>query len=51
VDPLSENGAERAIRGGAWNVTAANCRIANRLAADPALRQNALGFRLMRVAE
>ncbi len=41
-------GADRVIRGGAWNNDARNVRAANRNANDPSNRNNFLGFRLAR---
>lgn len=39
-------GSNRVLRGGSWNNTPANARVANRDNWDPANRNNNVGFRL-----
>jgi formylglycine-generating enzyme required for sulfatase activity len=48
VDPLSEDGPIRVIRGGSWNSDARSVRAAIRLGFDPGYRNHYLGFRLAR---
>jgi hypothetical protein len=44
--PATGGGSNRVNRGGSWNNSAANARVANRNNDDPANRNNNLGFRL-----
>ena len=46
VDPLSDSGLERVIRGGSWFDTGRFCRSAYRYASEPAFRGGYLGFRV-----
>ncbi|MGM9805491.1 MAG: SUMF1/EgtB/PvdO family nonheme iron enzyme [Candidatus Aphodosoma sp.] len=40
-------GSNRVNRGGSWNNTAGNCRVANRNNNSPGNRNNNLGFRVV----
>jgi formylglycine-generating enzyme required for sulfatase activity len=42
-----KKGTNRVLRGGSWNNTAANCRVANRNNNDPSNRNNNNGFRVV----
>jgi formylglycine-generating enzyme required for sulfatase activity len=46
VDPLSDSGQERVLRGGSWFDTGRLCRSAYRNANEPAFRFGYLGFRV-----
>lgn len=42
-----EKGSNRVIRGGSWNNSATNCRVANRNNNDPSNRNSNNGFRVV----
>ena len=48
-DPTGpETGSQRILRGGSWDNAAVFLRSSNRLGADPTIRSNAVGFRLVK---
>jgi len=44
---ITDKSSNRVIRGGSWNNTATNCRVANRNNNDPANRNDNNGFRVV----
>ena len=48
VDPLSEKGDHRIIRGGGWHQSPKYCRSACRSYYKPVAKRNSLGFRILR---
>ncbi|MFO7752990.1 MAG: formylglycine-generating enzyme family protein [Desulfobacteraceae bacterium] len=48
VDPLSEKGDHRIIRGGGWHQTPVYCRSAHRSFYKPVAKRNSLGFRIVK---
>ncbi len=48
LDPWSETGARRVLRGGSWFNYSRSCRAASRIAYDPGSRLDTIGFRLAR---
>lgn len=44
---ITEKSSNRVLRGGSWNNSAANCRVANRNNNDPSNRNDNNGFRVV----
>jgi len=44
---IDNSSSYRVIRGGGWNSSSSNCRVANRSNFNPTYRSNYLGFRLV----
>jgi hypothetical protein len=44
---ITDKSSNRVIRGGSWNNSATNCRVANRNNNDPSNRNNNNGFRVV----
>jgi formylglycine-generating enzyme required for sulfatase activity len=44
---ITDKSSNRVLRGGSWNNSATNCRVANRNNNDPANRNNNNGFRVV----